>query len=595
MVDEKRILFVLICNNEIEAKQQTELFSKVQFSQIPARLKDFKFDMRVEIKNRNLASIYNRVQKNSPAKYKIFLTEPVEIFNHWLILSMVERFLVYPNFGILGIYGSEIPISGDYTQAKNIYGKFIYKENEKIQSKIGKTPIFFQEVHMIDSCFFATSQDISFDESMGDDFVVAAQCCRYRQAGYNVGVVYLEGVQMIFSKYSCDYKEKTDKQNYNLQLKKFRKTYKDIVTPLVSICIPTYNQPEFFEMTLQSALTQTYPNIEIIVGDDSTNKDTKKLIRPYLSRHDNIKYFYHGKPLGQKGLKNITFVLNKSSGEYVNLLFHDDIIVPEKISRMMDYFIRDFDNNIKLVVSTRMEINENNQVIGRKTPLQFLKDEVIDGEKVGRQIILTWSNFLGELSTSLIRKKDLITKDPLTGKVIFAIGTFCGVEDRAYGDMGTWFNLFKSGGKCVFLKDNLNISRDHFSANSHDPWIRLRLYVEWFNYLAIAWLNNLYLRDFNEYIFCCQRWLQGFDSEITPEKKRRYKTEEEIFLLKTVDEARDFVIAGKYPEVLDCSIRFLLNVLEKNNAIMPLVRKNSTTGLWEKANDGIMLHGEQRC
>ena len=56
--------------------------------------------------------------------------------------------------------------------------------------------------------------------------------------------------------------------------------------PLVSILIPTYNRPHYFKIALESALAQTYSNIEIIVGDDSTNNETEKLIyRHYLHKH----------------------------------------------------------------------------------------------------------------------------------------------------------------------------------------------------------------------------------------------------------------------------------------------------------------------
>ena len=589
MVDDKTILFTLICKNDAEAKKQLSLMSVIN------ELSDFKFNVNVEIKSGSLAATCNRIQKSSTAKYKFFLTEPIVFLNPHLITQIVINFLEYPNFGMLGLYGSEMPVSGDYTKAKNIYGKYFYKEKEEVRSLIGKMPILYQEVYMIESGFFATSKDILFDENMDDDFFIAAQCCRYRQAGYNVGVVYLEAVYLIFSEYNSIYKSKTDQENYNLQLKEFREAYKDIVTPLVSICIPTYNQPLFFEIALQSALDQTYPNIEIIIGDDSTNEETKDLIQPYLEQYDNIKYFYHGKPLGQKGTKNTTFIVNKSSGEYINILFHDDIIMPEKISLMMEYFAKDFDRNIKLIVSSRMEIDENNQVTGRRNPIQFLKNEIMNGEKVARQMLFSMKNILGELSTALMRKSDLILRSPITGKNIFDIGVFCGVKDRAYGDMGTWLNLLKSGGKCVFMKDVLNTSRRHYSANTNDPWIRVRLYLEWLNYLTLAWLNNIYLRNFSEYMFCCRNWKQSFENEFTPQKKQTYKNEEELFLLKVLEEAQYFVAAEKYHEVLDCSIRFLLDVLNGNNAIMPLIRRNSTTGLWEKADDGIMLHGKQRC
>ncbi|MGQ0419789.1 glycosyltransferase family 2 protein, partial [Bacillus sp. HC-Mk] len=61
--------------------------------------------------------------------------------------------------------------------------------------------------------------------------------------------------------------------------------------PLVSILIPTYNRPHYFKIALESALAQTYSNIEIIIGDDSTNDETATLIREqYLPNYKNIPF-----------------------------------------------------------------------------------------------------------------------------------------------------------------------------------------------------------------------------------------------------------------------------------------------------------------
>ena len=48
--------------------------------------------------------------------------------------------------------------------------------------------------------------------------------------------------------------------------------------PLVSVLIPTYNRPNFFKLALESVLAQSYPNIEIIICDNSTNEETANLI-----------------------------------------------------------------------------------------------------------------------------------------------------------------------------------------------------------------------------------------------------------------------------------------------------------------------------
>ena len=591
MLDENKILLAVICEDETEFAQQTHLFSKNLIAM--PNIGSFKVECSIAIKEKNLAATCNLMCRNNNAKYKVFFTAPLTL-NKNVIWSMLLKFLLNPKIGILGLFGSEMPITGDYTQAKNLYGSYFFKDDlGDVYEYKGKPPVLYQSVHMIDSGFFITSQDIPFDEEMGDDFFIAAQCCRYRRAGYDVAVVYFEEAAVLFSKNKIIYNDKPDDENYRQQLIKFKQSYKDFVTPLVSICIPTYNQPHFFEIALQSALAQTYENIEIIVGDDSTNEDTKNLIQPYLEHFDNIKYFYHGGPLGGRGIKNTDFVVNHSKGDYINILLHDDIIYPQKISRMMEYFVRDLENEISLVTSARDSIDKDGRILKRMNPWQPNEDTILNGAEVGRKILFSKINFLGELSTVLFKRESLLSKDPQTDEKTLGVGVFCGVKDRVYVDIGNWLNLFKNGGECVFIKDCLSAFREHPEQETHNPLIRTRLFIEFMNYITIAWLNNLYLRNFEEYKCCCNHWkvfLDSFYDWNTPEDSsddiKRFKE-----LLRNFSR---LVVEKKYPEILDCSIRFLLDVLHENNSIRPLVRQNEKTGLFEKACDGIMLNGEQR-
>ena len=595
-LDKTKMLFVIISKNEIEKQQYEKVLEGLVFS-IPVGLGDFTLDFLSIAREEGepLGVTCNRIRKSNNAKYKIFLTKPVTKFDGSLTSYMVIKFFESPIEGIIGIYGSEMPISGDYTQAKNFYGSYSYKDAfGDVQKYSGKVPIYYQSVHMIDSGFFVTSGDIPFDEELNDDFVMAAQCCRYRQAGYGVSVVNYEDDKLIFWEDDCIYNLNNASTDYKDQLKIFTEKYKDIVTPLVSVCIPTYNQPFFLAMAIQSVMNQTYKNIELIIGDDSTNEDTKKTMDYYLERYDNIKYFYHGGPLGGKGSKNTVFILSKASGEYVNVLFHDDLIVADKISRMMEYFIRDLEGRISLVMSARMLVNEQNEIITKMNPWQPHEDTILNGEETARKILFTSRNFLGEMSTSLCKKSVFLTKNPETDKIIFDIGVFCGVKDMAYGDVGTWLNALKSGGQCVYIKDCLSAFRSHAAQNTHDPYIRLRLPLEMMGYINIAWLNNLYLHNFDEYKACCSNWYYAFDVSYLDHDDDSESADRK-FLKNTLREMRKFVSNGKYHRLLDCTIRFFLNTLPEKNAIRPLVKKNKKTGLWEKADDGIMWHGDQRC
>ena len=547
------------------------------------------------MKTSSFATVCNQVRQATDAKFLFFITSPVTMIHPTLLSTIIERFNHNPNFGVLGLFGSEIPISGDYTQAKNFYGSYFWNnEQGAIVYRSGNPPLYYQKVHTLDSGFFATAGDILFDEGIGDDFFLAAHCCSYRRAGYDVGVIYTEIPLVVFAKYNCIY-EKKSTPDYKQQLESFRKIYRDIVTPLVSICIPTYNQPHFCEVALQSALGQTYPNVEVIVGDDSTNEDTKQMIQPYLQRYTNLKYFYHGGPLGDKGLKNTTFVVNKSSGKYINVLFHDDVLASDKISRMMEYYVGDLDDNIGLVTSARVIIDENGAVTGRFNPWQPTQDTTFSGEKIGRKILFANRNYIGELSTVLLKRADLLTEDPLTGKEIVDIGIFCGVKDLAFGDVGTFLNVMKTRKNFVFIKDFLSAYRRHPAQNTFDKFIGFRLGVEMMNYLAIAYLNDVFIHSWDEYKLCIVRYkganpntVGEFPSKDEPDAERITQS------IKFLREAYSSINAEKFEEVLDCSIRFLLSTLTGNNAIRPLVHRNSRTGLWEKADDGIMLHGNQR-
>ena len=420
-LDDSKILFVIVCNDKAESERQVELITKSNLT-IP---QGCSCSVHVIIGKKNLARAFNAVQKNDNSKYKIYLTEAANQLSNSLMLKTVEAFFLEPKTGFVGLIGSEIPTDGDYTQAKNFYGLYTYKdENNEIQNYLGKDPLYYQSVHMVESSFFATNEDFSWDERVGDDFVVAAQCLNFRNKGYDVGVAYQEKPFVIFEKDSFSYNPKTDIQEYMKQLEKFHLSYRKKIQPLVSILIPTYNQPKFCQEALESALNQTYQNIEILVGDDSTNDETKKMIRPYLKKYPNLKYFYHDGKIPRGGGPNMAFLLNRCFGEYVKYLLHDDLFHPEKINKMMQYFVTDLENDIGLVTSARSKIDENGKFIRRQNPWQPRSDAIIKGEDVGRRLLFIIANFIGELTTVLFKKRDVTVKNFQPGADRFSIGNF---------------------------------------------------------------------------------------------------------------------------------------------------------------------------
>ena len=587
-LDEKKFLVVFCGKNDQEAREQIEVMQKISF-QIP---EDYSLSVNSMVINENFSAAFNELQKKSDAKYKIYLTAPVKFFEKDFLMTVLNSFFISPNTGMVGFFGSEMPITGDYTKAENFYGNYSFFQDEKnVTAYTGKTPLFAKSVHMLESSFFATNVDIDWDEEVGDDFFLAAQCCKFRAEGYNISITWVQQQTLIFARNDFSYKPKVNQENYQKQLEKFQKLYKNKMVPLVSVLIPTYNQPKFFKEALESALNQTYPNIEILVGDDSTNEETKNLIQPYLKKHKNIKYFYHDGKIPRGGGDNMLFLINHCKGEFVNYLLHDDLFYPEKISKMMNYFIKDLDEKISLITSTRDAIDQNGNVIRVQSTWRPKSDEIINGIEVGRMLMFTIGNFIGELTTVIFRKRDSIVKNSVNEK-IYSVGNYCGICDRVYGDLSTWLNILKNGGDFIFMTESLSAFRHHPRQNTHKSSTQLNIPVDAIDYITISWLNNLFLRDSEEYLYSCRKWtlyVQIFVNDIQEDDSKEVKKlKNEMFKL------RDTILANDYAIILDCAIRFLLNRLPEDNSINDLIQKNKTTGLFEKINEGKMLRSLQK-
>jgi glycosyltransferase involved in cell wall biosynthesis len=106
--------------------------------------------------------------------------------------------------------------------------------------------------------------------------------------------------------------------------------------PKVSIIIPVYNGSNFLSEAINSALSQTYDNTEIIVINDGSNDNgaTDRICRSYKGK---IRYY-------RKQNGGVASALNmgvkKMKGKYFSWLSHDDVYFPNKIKIQIDYLNR---------------------------------------------------------------------------------------------------------------------------------------------------------------------------------------------------------------------------------------------------------------
>ena len=102
--------------------------------------------------------------------------------------------------------------------------------------------------------------------------------------------------------------------------------------PLVSIVIPVYNGALYIRDAIESALGQTYKNIEIIVVDDGSTDNLEETLAPYV-KQKKVRYF-HRENKGLSAARNTG--IKESRGEYVALLDADDIFLPQKIGTQIE-------------------------------------------------------------------------------------------------------------------------------------------------------------------------------------------------------------------------------------------------------------------
>lgn len=106
---------------------------------------------------------------------------------------------------------------------------------------------------------------------------------------------------------------------------------------MVSVIIPTYSRPDYITRAIESALTQTCGNVEVIVVDDNGSGskfqiETEQLLQKYIN-NKSITYITHDVNKNGSAARNTGFWA--SHGEYVTFLDDDDVMLPQKLEKQI--------------------------------------------------------------------------------------------------------------------------------------------------------------------------------------------------------------------------------------------------------------------
>ncbi len=96
--------------------------------------------------------------------------------------------------------------------------------------------------------------------------------------------------------------------------------------PRVTALVPTYNGAAFIRRTLDSLAAQTWPDLEILVGDDRSTDATLEVVRRFAEEHPNTRIVDREANLGW--LRNSNDLMERATGELQFFAFHDDVVAP---------------------------------------------------------------------------------------------------------------------------------------------------------------------------------------------------------------------------------------------------------------------------
>ncbi|MEH1933144.1 MAG: glycosyltransferase [Nostoc sp.] len=183
--------------------------------------------------------------------------------------------------------------------------------------------------------------------------------------------------------------------------------------PLVSICIPTYNGERFIAEAINSALCQTYPNIEIILSDDNSTDRTVEIAKLFNKK---LSFDFSILEHSQYGLaQNWNFCISQAKGKYIKFLFQDDLLEPTAIEEMVN--LAEQDEEIGLVFSPRTIFSnsgdtnyDSNFLMHHEAKDVYKAWSTLKPIQSGQQLLQDLNildnpiNKIGEPSTVLIRK-----------------------------------------------------------------------------------------------------------------------------------------------------------------------------------------------
>jgi glycosyltransferase involved in cell wall biosynthesis len=205
---------------------------------------------------------------------------------------------------------------------------------------------------------------------------------------------------------------------------------------LVTIIICAYNGEKYLESSINSALTQTYNNIQLIIINDKSSDGTDRIIKSFIG-DERILYISNGINLGLSRSRNIGLLA--SGGDWITFLDQDDLFEIDRIDKFVNLALEY--KSIDFFFSSVGYINENNIRTGCFTErFSFLeKSKIIRNPNI---YLAVYGNYIATVSSFI------------SSKLVKMVGTF----DPRFNYACDFDYYLRCGAVCNFYYINAELS-----------------------------------------------------------------------------------------------------------------------------------------
>lgn len=282
-------------------------------------------------------------------------------------------------------------------------------------------------------------------------------------------------------------------------------------SPLVCICVPTYNAANTVRETLESILAQTYRNLVVHVSDNASTDDTVKVIESIGDLRINIHR--QKENIGAEG--NFTKCLQLATGKYTAIFHADDLYEPDMVAKQVAFL--EENPEVGAVFTEAVTIDEQGARLGAIGHVPQCKDAI------------AYFSFSELLKATLLHHNFLVCPSVMVRTEIYRdeIREWGSSLFRSASDIDTWLRLASKRPVAVLGEQLMRyrISRAQFSDTIRNRTERADFFLVMDHYLAQSEVRDLLCEaDFQHY-----GWL---------ERHERVSRALNLFGLGNISEAR---------------------------------------------------------